>query len=177
MIAYYLFCRKECVCSFIKPSDEAKTEDNMCRISCSGSQYHSCGGNNAMNIYSTGMEWKTSAVGNYYLGCFEENENNRIFNSYSQSFSTNTPEMCSTLCYKFGYTYSGVTYKNGCFCGSQPPNESKFTKVDDKQCNTKCSGDANQFCGGGWRMSVFSTGLNGNYYKCYVSNTFFFFKR
>lgn len=156
------------MCSFIKPSDEAKTEDNACKISCSGSQYHSCGGNNAMDIYSTGIELKTGVVGNYYLGCFEESQNNRIFNSYAQSFSTNTPSMCSNLCYKLGYTYSGVTYKNGCFCGSQSPIEPNFPKVEEKQCDTKCSGDANQFCGGGWKMGVFSTGLNGNYNSMFI---------
>lgn len=135
----------------------------MCTTPCSGSSQQSCGGNNAINVYGTGLEWKTDTIGNYYLGCFEESENNRIFNSYSKSFSTNTPEFCSNICYTNGYAYSGVTYKSGCFCGNQPPNESKFTKVEDKQCNTKCSGDANQFCGGGWKMGVFATGLIGEY--------------
>jgi len=133
----------------------------MCTTPCAGSQHVSCGGNNAINVYSTGMQWKSGAVGNYYLGCFEESESNRIFNGYAQSYSTNTPEMCASVCYKMGYFYSGVTYKNGCFCGNQSPNEPKFPKVDDKQCNTKCSGDSNQFCGGGWKMGVFSTGLYG----------------
>lgn len=135
----------------------------MCAISCSGAYEEICGGNNAMNVYATGLEWKTNIMGNYYLGCFEESQNNRIFNSYSKSFPTNTPEFCSNLCYKFGYTYSGVTYKSECFCGNQSPNERMFTKMEDKQCNTKCSGDANQYCGGGWRMGVFETGLHGNY--------------
>lgn len=56
-----------------------------------------------------------------------------------------------------------MTYKSECFCGIQPPSEPKFPKVDDKQCNTKCTGDSNQYCGGGWRMGVFATGLQGNF--------------
>jgi len=135
----------------------------MCTIPCSGSSQHTCGGNNAINVYATGLEWKTDTIGNNYLGCYEESQNNRIFNGYSRSFTVNTPEFCSNLCYKFGYTYSGVTYKSECFCGSQSPSEPMFPRVEDKQCNTKCSGDTNQFCGGGWRMGVFSTGLNGNF--------------
>lgn len=133
----------------------------MCANRCSGSHQQSCGGINAMNIYSTGLEMKTDKIGNHYLGCYEENEQKRIFNGFSQSFSMNTPEFCSNLCYKFGFSYCGVTYKSECFCGNQ--FASKFTKLENKQCNTKCSGDANQFCGGGWRMGVFSTGLSGNF--------------
>ncbi|XP_025423118.1 uncharacterized protein LOC112692604 isoform X2 [Sipha flava] len=163
---------KECLCSFKKPSFEAKTEDNMCATPCSGSSQQLCGGNNVIDVYSTGMEWKTDAIGNYYLGCFEESQSNRMF-SNSRSLSKNTPELCSTICYKLGYTYSGVTYIEGCFCGNQPPAESLFPKVEDKQCNTKCAGDTNQYCGGGWRMGVFSTGLydfsiEGRYLGCFV---------
>ncbi|KAL4131837.1 hypothetical protein QTP88_009086 [Uroleucon formosanum] len=168
-----LVSSKECLCTSTKPSFEAKTEDAMCAIPCSGSSQHTCGGNNAMNVYTTGLEWKTDTIGNNYLGCYEESQNNRIFNGFSRSFTVNTPEFCSNLCYKFGYTYSGVTYKSECFCGSQSPSESKFPRLEDKQCNTKCSGDANQFCGGGWRMGVFSTGLNdfqveGRLLGCFV---------
>ncbi|VVC39997.1 Hypothetical protein CINCED_3A002549 [Cinara cedri] len=153
-----LVSSRECLCSSIKPSNEAKIEDNMCKIPCSGSSQEMCGGINAMNVYSTGLEWRTDIIGNQYLGCFEENEKKRIFNSYSNSFSMNTPAFCSSLCFKYGYSYSGVTYKSECYCGNLPPSK-QFTKLEDKQCNTKCSGDANQFCGGGWRMGVFSTGL------------------
>ncbi|XP_060850898.1 uncharacterized protein LOC132929522 [Rhopalosiphum padi] len=154
-----LISSRECLCSSTKPSDEAKTGDDMCTTPCSGSSEYTCGGNNGINVYSSGLEWKTDTIGHNYLGCYEENQNNRIFNGYSRSYSVNTPEFCSSLCYKFGYTYFGVTYKSECFCGNQSPNEPKFPKVEDKQCNTKCTGDANQFCGGGWRMGVFSTGL------------------
>ncbi|XP_022166764.1 uncharacterized protein LOC111031217 [Myzus persicae] len=168
-----LVSSKECLCSFTKPSNEGMTEDNMCMTLCSGSSKDTCGGLNTINVYNTGLEWRTSTIGNYYLGCFEESQNNRILNGYSRSFSVNTPEFCSNLCYKFGYVYSGVTYKSECFCGSQSPNEPKFAKLEDKQCNTKCSGDANQFCGGGWRMGVFATGLydfpiEDRYIGCFV---------
>lgn len=168
-----LISSRECLCSSTKPSNEAKTGDDLCTTPCSGSSQHTCGGNNAINVYSTGLEWKTDTIGNNYLGCYEESQNNRIFNGYSRSYSVNTPEFCSNLCYKFGYTYSGVTYKSECFCGSRSPNEPAFARVEDKQCNTKCSGDANQFCGGGWRMGVFSTGLidfqvEGRLLGCFV---------
>lgn len=46
-----------------------------------------------------------------------------------------------------------------CWCGNQQP--SKSVKVDDTNCNTPCNGDNKQFCGGGWKMSIYSTGLTG----------------
>lgn len=152
------------MCSFIKPSYEAKIEDNMCTTWCAGTREQTCGGNNAIDVYSTGLNLKTDAIGNYYIGCFEESQNKRLYNGFSNSFPTNTPEFCSNLCYIKGYTYSGLTYKSECFCGSQSPNERMFNKLEDKECNTKCSGDANQYCGGGWRMGVFATGLRGNFF-------------
>ncbi|XP_026809559.1 uncharacterized protein LOC113551491 [Rhopalosiphum maidis] len=154
-----LISSRECLCSFTKPSTEGKIEDNMCNTACSGSSQQTCGGQNAIDIFNTGLEWRTHTVGNYYLGCFEESQNKRIFHGFSRPYDVNTPEFCSNLCYKLGFAYSGVTYKHECFCGDQPPSQPRFSKVDDKQCNTKCAGDANQFCGGGWRMGVFSTGL------------------
>jgi len=146
----------------------AKIKADMCDIPCSGahdSELLYCGGNDAMDVYSTGLNRKTNAIGNYYLGCFEESQNNRIFNDNSKSFLflSNTPEFCSKLCYKFGYTHSGVTFKSECICGSHLPNKSVFSKLEDHQCNSKCSGDSNQYCGGDWKMGVFATGLCGDY--------------
>ncbi|XP_050420558.1 uncharacterized protein LOC126833331 [Adelges cooleyi] len=150
----------ECMCSFTKPSDEAKTDsDDECNTPCSGDATAKCGGKNVIDVYSTGLKWPTTEVGNYYLGCYEETAENRIFNGFSRSYMVNTPAFCTKLCYKMGFGYAGVTYKSECFCGSHSPNTVRFTKVEDSQCNTKCSGDANQYCGGGWRMGVFATGL------------------
>lgn len=143
----------------------------MCNTPCPVAREQSCGGIKALSVFSTGLERKTIEIGNYYLGCFEESSNNRIFNRYSNSFLTNTPKFCSNLCYKLGFTYSGVTYKSECFCGSQSPIDLNFSITDDKQCNTKCTGDANQFCGGGWKMAVFATGLYGNIIIIMICNS------
>lgn len=63
----------------------------MCVTPYSGSSKHICGVHNAINVYSTGLKWQINTVGNYYLGCFEESQNNRILDGYSRSFSVNTP--------------------------------------------------------------------------------------
>lgn len=144
----------------MKPFAGAKIEDKMCSNPCIGV---TCDIMNTINIFGTGLESKTDTIGNYYIGCFEENQNNRIFTNFSKSFpAINTPEYCSNICFKNGYTYSGVTNMSECYCGNQLPNEKINPKLDDKQCNSKCTGDASQFCGGTWRMGIFVNGLNGN---------------
>lgn len=135
----------------------------MCSIPCAGEIGSTCGGIDAMNIYSTGLESKMDTIGNYYLGCFEDNQKNSIYQSFSKSFiATNTPEYCSSICFKNGYAYSGVTKMSECYCGNKSPDENVNHKLDDKECNSKCTGDVNQFCGSDWRTGIFATGLSGN---------------
>lgn len=131
----------------------------MCTTSCSGSSEVTCGGDNTINIYTTGLHWRTDAFGSYYKGCVQNNRNIKVYDGYFRNFSMNTPEFCSNHCYKLGYSYSGVTNRNECYCDNQEPNYIRSPKLNDDQCSAKCSGDANQFCGGVWSMSIFSTGL------------------
>lgn len=131
----------------------------MCTFPCSGSSKHTCGGNSTVDIYSTGLEWRTEEIGYHYEQCVEDNRYNRVYDGYFQYFTTNTPEFCSNHCYKLAYQYSGITNNNECFCDIIWPNGIRSPQVNDEQCSTKCIGDANQFCGGVWRMASFSTGI------------------
>jgi len=144
----------------MKPHDDAITEDTMCTIPCSGSSRQTCGGNNTVDVYSTGLEWRTETSGSYYIGCFEDNRYIRVYDGYFQYFSTNTPEFCSNHCYKHAYRYAGVSHKSECFCDIQPPNYIRSPLLEDNQCNATCPGDNNQLCGGTWKMGVFDNGLN-----------------
>lgn len=59
------------------------------------------------------------------------------------------------------------TYRSECLCGNQQP--SNLLKIEDSNCNFPCSGDTNQFCGGRWKMGIYSTGMTGyNHYYCFV---------
>jgi len=50
-------------------------------------------------------------------------------------------------------------YRTECWCGNQRP--AKSAKVEDINCDSPCSGDSKQFCGGGWKMGIYSTGITG----------------
>ncbi|KAL7419805.1 hypothetical protein Q5752_005721 [Cryptotrichosporon argae] len=54
-----------------------------------------------------------------------------------------TPAKCQQFCYTYGYVYSGLLGGNNCQCASSF-NASQYTS----DCNTSCSGDSSQKCGG-----------------------------
>lgn len=50
-----------------------------------------------------------------------------------------------------------------CWCGDDPyqfgPEDVPDWYIQDYDCNRKCLGDFEQMCGGGFRLSVYETGL------------------
>jgi len=157
-----MFCRNECLCSFTKAPKDAIAGHSWCSTPCSGSPEMTCGGDDAINIYATGLRWNTDTFGNYYKGCVRNDRNaTAVYDGHFRNFSMNTPELCSNHCYKLGYAYSSVANRDGCYCDNREPNYGRSRKRENEKqlCDTKCSGDANQFCGGVRSMSVFSTGL------------------
>ena len=71
------------------------------------------------------------------------------------SNSTNTPKLCGERCSDKGYSFAGTQSSNQCWCGDLAPPQEKFAPA--AECNSPCSGDNNQMCGGAWRMSVYKT--------------------
>ena len=55
-----------------------------------------------------------------------------------------------------GYTHAGLQYHFECFCGSHGLFD-RLGKAPDSQCNRTCSGNNEEMCGGGWRLSVYKT--------------------
>ena len=62
-----------------------------------------------------------------------------------------TIEKCIAHCVSKNFAYAGVQYKTQFFCGDNLP----VMKSKDSDCNTRCAGNKDQICGGGWRNSVY----------------------
>lgn len=92
-----------------------------------------------------------------YLGCFEDKEENRNFKGYIQKSHNNTIENCCEVCRKGGFVYAG-TAAIWCVCGNKYPEETTNAKIEEERCSDKCSGNAEQNCGGNYVFSVFETG-------------------
>ena len=89
-----------------------------------------------------------------YKGCYNDLFNAPVL-SLKQPYNTNlTVQTCVWSCYQQGYSISGVEDRKQCFCGNAIL---KGTLADwDFDCNTTCSGNQNEICGGIRKMSVYS---------------------
>lgn len=158
-------CRTECVCSFVSPSLGARADAYHCDVMCPGGSTADpkCGGHGHYNVFSTGL--MTSRVaGDNYMGCYVESaaRGDAMWAGNDDGIaairfpSVNTLKICSKHCYRNGYRYFGLSYREWCLCANAPP--SYDLKVRDDECSVQCSGDANKYCGGVLRTAVFQLG-------------------
>jgi len=150
------------MCSFDSPPVEAKVKagGRHCNVTCSGGTENVCGDWTHYNVFATGL--KTPRVaGDHYLGCYEETDVYRAFKK-NQSIEfpyVNTPRICSKHCDKAGYEYFQLSNRESCFCGnSHPVDDGAVLRVDDNKCSAQCSGDANKYCGGVFKIAAFRIG-------------------
>ena len=64
-----------------------------------------------------------------------------------------TVERCTGKCKEKGYSYAGVQFYKECWCGNEMPKH----YAPKYECNTPCSGNRNQYCGGNLRLNVYRT--------------------
>ena len=88
-----------------------------------------------------------------YMGCYNEMEDEHLsYNASPSGHSSLTPNKCQYMCRNQGYRYAGVRSGNECWCG----NSEKLGELRPEwECNTPCTGDANQNCGGLLRQNVY----------------------
>jgi hypothetical protein len=90
-----------------------------------------------------------------YYGCWSDQSPQTLANMTYQSDNA-TIESCTTACASGANTIAGLENGNQCFCGSSLGYLA--TEVIDSSCGTQCSGNAQETCGGGKRLSLFSNG-------------------
>ncbi|KAK3940061.1 glyoxal oxidase-like protein [Diplogelasinospora grovesii] len=179
---------RECYCgnSFNPGSVAAPASD--CSFLCAGNQYEYCGAGNRLSVYakngtaqpsssttsassssiaassavsvssSTSSAAAASGVpaGWSYQGCWIDGANGRILPYQAPDNNALTTEGCAQLCNSQGYTISGTEYASQCFCGNALYNGA--AKAPESDCSTPCSGNPNEKCGAGGRMSIISYG-------------------
>ncbi|KAF7903668.1 uncharacterized protein EAF01_006717 [Botrytis porri] len=147
-----------------------------CNMACGGNLTQFCGGPGRMNVYNctaTSLpptptpttisatvpsatitdlptEWT-------YKGCWVDRALGRgsILADNLPNDANMTVESCIQNCITAGYSIAGMEYYTQCYCDSAIINLGALAS-SDSQCNTPCGGNANQMCGGGDRMSIYS---------------------
>ena len=72
--------------------------------------------------------------------------------AYKGSSSDMTPAVCKEKCKGLGFAFSGVQWYKECWCGNKAPSIVK--QLDMEKCNTMCSGDKSQRCGGDMKANI-----------------------
>lgn len=106
---------------------------------------------------STSSAATSTATGYVYQGCYVDGVNGRILSYQQPDSQTNTQESCIAQCSALGYNISGTEYSTQCFCDNAIYNGGVLA-ANQADCNDPCTGNANEMCGGGGRMSLFSIG-------------------
>ena len=75
----------------------------------------------------------------------------RILSHEAGKFDDNQRSRCFAACE--GYAFAGLEYGKTCFCGNTLPNSDLLRPGE---CTTPCPGNAEEMCGGGWRMNLVS---------------------
>ncbi|CUS12732.1 unnamed protein product [Tuber aestivum] len=87
-----------------------------------------------------------------YLGCANQTEP-RALNGGRLTSGSMTVTKCQAFCIDRNLTLSGLEAGNECYCGTALQNHSRFGFTG---CNTACSGNSSQTCGGSSRLSVYN---------------------
>ncbi|KAF5007753.1 hypothetical protein FDECE_5925 [Fusarium decemcellulare] len=97
---------------------------------------------------------ETPQTGWSYIGCFVDSVAKRALDGATHYDSTGlTAQTCVAFCADAGFAYAGMEYTAECFCGNKRP----ATEADEADCNMPCSGDSDQPCGAGDRLTVFAS--------------------
>lgn len=126
-----------------------------CNMACAGSGAQTCGGANALQLYTNpSLLNANSVVNNYALqGCMQE-VGGRAFTGATLTGSNMTVEICTSFCAQGGFTYAGAEYASECYCGNSFSNGASPSSVST-QCNMPCAGKSNGLCGGPNAISLY----------------------
>ncbi|XP_078602190.1 uncharacterized protein LOC144876595 isoform X2 [Branchiostoma floridae x Branchiostoma japonicum] len=89
-----------------------------------------------------------------YKGCYEDTESRRFPADFVSSEEM-TSERCVRHCKDNGHAYAATQYSRECWCGSEHHFDGLGSRRPETECDKPCPGDADQWCGGTWRMSVY----------------------
>ncbi|XP_038056082.1 tyrosine kinase receptor Cad96Ca-like [Patiria miniata] len=95
-----------------------------------------------------------------YLGCYNDCDTifcRRALPIGPEVSGDQSVEWCFKYCLDTrtsSYNYAGLVYANECFCGNNEDYD-RFGKKADSECQDRCTGNSNQFCGDSDRISIY----------------------
>ncbi|CAH1274249.1 FCGBP [Branchiostoma lanceolatum] len=91
-----------------------------------------------------------------YKGCYRDASRRKFPTRYMTS-NQQTTSLCVNFCRQYKFPYAATEYGNQCYCGREQDFSAIGSSLPNAQCNTPCTGNPYQKCGGNWKMSVYKT--------------------
>ena len=90
-----------------------------------------------------------------YEGCYNDSIHAPVLSLKQPHNSNPTVQTCVWSCYQQGYSISALEDRRQCFCGNSILNGGTLADWDF-DCNTTCSGNEEEICGGTEKLSIYS---------------------
>ncbi|KAF7327563.1 hypothetical protein MKEN_00335300 [Mycena kentingensis (nom. inval.)] len=170
----------ECYCGTTLNPNAATKPIKDCSMLCAGDSQELCGGPDRLSLFNyTGSDRPTGPlVGGggggggpvtvfpvtelpppwAYIGCFVDNAHGRVLLNQQPDTTSQTIEHCVDMCDGLNFTIAATEFGVQCFCGNELI--AGAVPAGEADCNMGCGGNSTEACGGGSRMSVYSTSQN-----------------
>ncbi|KAJ7058518.1 galactose oxidase [Mycena amicta] len=152
---------QECYCDNFIGNGGGPTAATDCNMACTGNALELCGAGNRLNVFTSGKPPPPpptipAKIGNWTsLGCYSDNVNG--IRSLPNGLGVTVPmtlEACTSTCFAAGYPFAASEFADECYCGTTINANAGPEPTTD--CNMLCAGDAQEFCGGPNRLSMFN---------------------
>ncbi|KAL2760534.1 hypothetical protein ACRALDRAFT_2095766 [Sodiomyces alcalophilus JCM 7366] len=155
----------ECFCGNRLHDTSLPAPLSECPMLCSGNPSEYCGGPDRLTLYRNDdipseepdPEPRQPAFAGddfVWLGCWTEPvaAGARALDGPTTASDDMSNEVCAEFC--DGFAYFGTEYGRECFCGDEIHEGSE--ELDEEECNMRCSGARDEFCGNSNRLSVYA---------------------
>lgn len=123
-----------------------------CNMPCTADAGQTCGGAWRNTVFDLGPATAAAPAASAYQGCWVDDARRALPVSLMPSGAT--PASCVAAARRMGFAYAGLQFEGQCWAG----DSLGFTRAASAaECNTPCTADPAQNCGGGWRNSIWST--------------------
>ncbi|KAH7144247.1 WSC domain-containing protein [Dactylonectria estremocensis] len=145
-----------CSCGWELALNSKKADESKCSTDCVGGGNLLCGGDKAVNVYGFSETLQKAYT---KIGCYTDTSSTHALGSIAHEGVDMSPRVCANRCLKEDYTYFGMARGNECYCGNSI--SSSVEKVELKECNIRCPGNALQNCGQEKRILIYGTSAEG----------------
>ncbi|KAF1993791.1 WSC-domain-containing protein [Amniculicola lignicola CBS 123094] len=156
----------ECYCDTVLDPTAVWYPPDQCAKPCTGNAAEACGGYGMISVYSdaTPGPFVNPGVNGYtYSGCYSDSWDTRtLFGPFPVAGGADhmTVAECTAACNALGYSVAGLEYSGECWCGNSIESWAQLfdetESPDVSGCNMLCKGNLTEYCGGSWKLSIYS---------------------